>query len=141
MAMRNTPGWEMVYTSNSASQIGARQSRLIGAEYVMDRKTVFESNDKVNDCIGWCGKDGPHKAFKVSYRQLVPKKIDNILCAGRCLGAGDTIDTFRLIAPCFVTGQAAGVAAALAAKKNIAPRNLAYSELARELERQNVFIG
>lgn len=141
MAMRNTPGWEKVYTSNSASQIGARQSRLIGAEYVMDRKTVFESNDKVNDCIGWCGKDGPHKAFKVSYRQLVPKKIDNILCAGRCLGAGDTIDTFRLIAPCFVTGQAAGVAAALAAKKNIAPRNLAYSELARELERQNVFIG
>ena len=59
----------------------------------------------------------------------------------RCLGAGDTIDTFRLIAPCFVTGQAAGVAAALAAKKNIAPRNLAYSELARELERHNVFIG
>ncbi len=141
MEMRATPGWERVYTSNSASQLGVRQSRLVGAEYVMGRKEIAEENDRIADCIGWCGQDGPHASFRVSYRQLLPKKVDNLLCAGRCLGKGDTIDTFRLIAPCFMTGQAAGAAAALAALKGVAPRALSYSELARVLSEQNVYMG
>ena len=139
LEMRKTPGWENVYTSNSASQIGPRQSRLIAAEYVMGRKEIVEENDKFSDCIGWCGVDGPHKAFRVSYRQILPKKVENLLCAGRCLGKGDSIDTFRLIAPCFMTGQAAGIAAGLAAHKGIAPRALAYSDIAKALDAQGVY--
>ena len=83
--------------------------------------------------------DGPHKAFRVSYRQILPEKIENLLCAGRCLGKGDSIDTFRLIAPCFMTGQAAGIAAGLAAQKRVAPRSLAYSDIAKALDAQNVY--
>ena len=139
--MRATPGWEKVYTSNSSSQLGVRQSRLVDAEYVMGRKEIVEENDRVTDCVGWCGADGAHKAFRVSYRQLLPKRIDHLLCAGRCLGKGDSIDTFRLIAPCFVTGQAAGVAAGLAAQKGVAPRALAYSDIARALDAQGVYMG
>ncbi len=139
LAMRKTPGWEKVYTSNSASQLGVRQSRLIDAEYVMGRKEIFEENDKIKDCVGWCGVDGPHAAFRISYRQLLPKKVDNLLCAGRCLGKGDTIDTFRLIAPCFVTGQAAGAAAARAARFGITPRQLDYESLSRQLTFLNVY--
>ncbi len=137
-AMRATPGWERVYTSNSASQIGARQSRLIDAEYVMGRREIVEENEGIRDCIGWCGADGPHKAFRVSFRQLLPKGVDHLLCAGRCLGKGDSIDTFRLIAPCFMTGQAAGVAAAVAALKGVAPRAVAYGDVAKALAGQNV---
>ena len=70
----------------------------------------------------------------------MPKKIDNLLCAGRCLGTGDSIDTFRLICPCFVTGQAAGIAAALAAKGGQAPRSLDYGVLRKELVRQKVYL-
>ena len=77
----------------------------------------------------------------VSFRSLVPKKGENILAAGRCLGAPDTVDTYRLIAPCFVTGQAAGVAAALAARKGVAPRALAYSDLKAALLAQKVYLG
>ena len=51
------------------------------------------------------------------------------------------MDTFRLIAPCFVSGQAAGIAAALAAKKGVAPRALPYAALKRELENQKVYLG
>lgn len=137
-AMRSTPGWEKVYTSNSASQIGARQSRLIDAEYVMGRREIVEESEGIRDCIGWCGADGPHKAFRVSFRQLLPKGVDHILCAGRCLGKGDSIDTFRLIAPCFMTGHAAGVAAGVAALKGVAPRAVAYGDLAKALAEQNV---
>lgn len=141
LAMRGTPGWESVYTSNSASQLGVRQSRLIDAEYVMDRRRIVEENDAFDDCIGWCGADGPHPAFRVSYRQILPRKVDNLLCAGRCLGAGDSIDTFRLICPCFVTGQAAGVAAALAVRANTAPRALSYGMIKNELLKQKVYLG
>ncbi|MBO5940572.1 MAG: FAD-dependent oxidoreductase, partial [Kiritimatiellae bacterium] len=80
-------------------------------------------------------------AMPVSYRSLVPKKGENILAAGRCLGAPDSVDTFRLICPCFVTGEAAGTAAALCAKKGLSPRNLPYSELRQALENANVFLG
>ena len=139
LEMRNTPGWEGVYTSNSASQIGPRQSRLIAAEYVMGRKEIVEESDKISDCIGWCGVDGPHKAFRVPYRQILPKKVENLLCAGRCLGKGDSIDTFRLIAPCFMTGQAAGIAAGLAVQKGVTPRALAYSDIAKALDAQSVY--
>ena len=57
------------------------------------------------------------------------------------LSAPDTIDTFRLICPCFVTGQAAGVAAALAAKKGCTPRALDVTALQRELERQKACLA
>ena len=140
LEMRDTPGWEKVYTSNSASQLGVRQSRLVDAEFIVGRKEIADGFD-IPDPIGWCGHDGPHEAFRIPYRQILPKKVDHVLCAGRCLGKGDTIDTFRLICPCFVTGQAAGVAAALSAKKGIAPRALPYSDLAAELERQGVALA
>ena len=137
--MRSTPGWEKVYTSNSASQIGVRQSRLVDAEFIIGREEIRRGLD-FEDVVGWCGHDHSHAAFPVCYRQILPKKVDNLLCAGRCLGKGDTIDTFRLICPCFVTGHAAGVAAALSAKKGVAPRSLPYKTLQDELLRQKAYL-
>jgi len=137
--MQKTPGWEQVYIANTCSQIGPRASRLIDAETVVSRASL-KASGCVADAIGWCGQDGPHAAFAVPYRQLVPRRVENLLCAGRCLGAGDTIDTFRLIAPCFVTGHAAGVAAALAAKAGVVPRALSVTDLRRELQNQKAFV-
>ena len=139
LEMRSTPGWENVYTSNSASQIGVRQSRLVDAEFVIGREEIRKGLD-FDDVVGWCGHDHSHAAFPVCYRQILPKKIDNLLCAGRCLGKGDTIDTFRLICPCFVTGHAAGVAAALSARKGVAPRALSPKVLKDELLRQKAYL-
>ena len=139
-SMRQEPGWEQVFIANTCSQIGPRASRLVDTECIISRQTL-KGEWNPPDVIGWFGADGPHQAFPVPYRQIVPKRIDNVLCAGRCLGTGDTIDIFRLICPCFVTGQAAGVAAALAAKKGIAPRALPYAELRKALLAQDVYLG
>ena len=138
--MRATPGWENVYTSNSASQLGVRQSRLVDCELVLDRKAV-KAGPNPADCVCWFGKDGPHEAWPVAYRQIVPTKVDNLLVAGRCIGTGDTIDTCRLIAPCFVTGEAAGTAAALAAAKGIAPRALDVTLLQKTLRAHGAYVG
>lgn len=137
--MRKTPGWEEVYLAATTSQIGPRATRLVDTEMIIDRKSI--ANGMLGDeTIGWFGQDGVHAAWAVPYRAIVPRKVDNLLCAGRCLGAGDTIDTFRLICPCFVTGQAAGAAAGLAAQTGKTPRSLTYSALRRELLRQGVFL-
>lgn len=137
--MRKTPGWEQVYIANTCSQIGPRATRLVDAEVVLSRKDL-DRKRTFCDPIGWCGDAAGHKAHQIPYRAIVPKKIDNLLCAGRCLGTGDTVDTFRLICPCFVTGQAAGVAAALSAKGGVAPRSLEYALLRDELNRQQVLL-
>ncbi len=138
--MQKTPGWEEVYIANTCSQIGPRATRLLDAEFVHSREAQ-RLGGNLKEVVGWFGADGPkHPAMQVSYRSLVPKKGDNILAAGRCIGAPDSVDTFRLICPCFVTGEAAGTAAALCAKKGISPRNLPYGEIRKALESAKVFI-
>ena len=140
-AMRQEPGWEKVFIANTCSQIGPRVTRLIATETVVDR-AAYRKGNRPADTIGVFGADGRHGApLYVPYRQLLPKGVENILCAGRMLGAPDTCDTFRLICPCFVTGEAAGVAAALCAKKGVSPRNLQYAELRLALERAQVVLG
>ena len=138
--MRKTPGWEQVYVANTCSQIGPRATRLLESELVVDRAAEAAKRNET-EVVGWMGNCGAHNGMAVSFRSLVPKKGENILAAGRCLGAPDTVDTYRLIAPCFVTGQAAGVAAALAAQKGVAPRALAYSDLKSALLAQKVYLG
>ena len=138
--MRKTPGWEQVYIANNCSQIGPRATRILESELICDRAAeAAKANEK--EVVGWFGNCGAHNGLAVPYRCLLPKRGENVLAAGRCIGAPDTIDTFRLICPCFVSGQAAGTAAALAARKGVTPRNLAYADLRRELERQKVWLG
>lgn len=138
--MRQTPGWEKVYIANNCSMIGPRATRLLDAELVVDR-AAESARANEREVVGWFGNCGAHNGMALSFRSLVPKTGENVLAAGRCLGAPDTVDTFRLIAPCFVSGQAAGVAAALAAQKGLAPRALAYADLRRALEGQGVYLG
>ena len=138
--MRKTPGWEEVFIANTCSMIGPRATRLVDAEVVLSRKDL-NAGPTFPDTIGWCGDAAGHKAHPVPYRALVPKKVDNLLCAGRCLGTGDSVDTFRLICPCFVTGEAAGTAAALAALKGVTPRALDVTALQRRLRDAKAYLG
>lgn len=137
--LRNTPGWEQVFIANTCSQIGPRVTRLLKSELVVDRKMLAGKWDPA-DSVGWFGVDGLHQAFKLPYRALVPVGVENLLSAGRCIGAPDTCDTFRLIAPCFVMGEAAGTAAAIAAKSGISPREVNIAELQKTLVKNGVYI-
>ena len=139
--MRATPGWEQVYIANTCSQIGPRNTRLLDSGLVVTREMVEKGYD-CPDVVGWMGSDGPHcKGVPVSYRSLLPNGVENLLAAGRCLGAPDSCDIYRLICPCFVTGEAAGTAAALAAAKGISPRRLDVGELQRKLAAGKVWLG
>ena len=83
-----------------------------------------------------------HRAMRIPYRSLVPRDIDGLLFAGRCLSAGpDAMVQLRLIPVCFATGQAAGVAAALAVRHGVAPRDVAVDEVQDALLRQGMELG
>lgn len=138
--MRRDPNWKETFIVNICSQIGVRATRLLDAELVLTQQDIVKCG-RFHDAVGVFGMRMAYPSFQVPYRALLPKKVENLLVAGRCLGAPDSIETFRLIAPCFVTGQAAGTAAALAAKAGCPPRELDIGALQKALRAANVYMG
>jgi hypothetical protein len=59
---------------------------------------------------------GKGESYGVPYRILTPKGLDNVLVAGRCVSTDQLVHgSLRVMPGCFITGQAAGIAAAMAA--------------------------
>lgn len=89
-----------------------RMTRRIAGEYTLDTKemhTYFE--DSIGMVADW-KKRGP--VYEVPFRTLYSKEIKNLICAGRCTSVTDGMwDIMRVIPCCAVTGEAAGVAAAM----------------------------
>ena len=76
----------------------------------------------------------PDPGWEAPYESLIPKELDGLLAAGRCIGAaGYAWEIFRVIPAAALTGEAAGIAAALCAERGIRPRDLPYRELSRAL--------
>ncbi len=72
--------------------------------------------------------------YDIPYRCLTPKGVDNLLVSGRCISAThEAMAGARVMGTCVAVGQAAGVAAALAAHKGIAPRAVQAAEVQRLL--------
>jgi hypothetical protein len=77
----------------------------------------------------------------IPYRALLPKRIRNLLVAGRSIG-GDRIAhaATRNMSCCAVAGQGAGIAAAVAVKGNRDTAEIDLVPVQAELERQGVRI-
>lgn len=59
---------------------------------------------------------GKGESFGVPYRCLTPKGLRNVLVAGRCISTDRQVNgSVRIMACCLNTGEAAGIAAAMAA--------------------------
>ena len=80
--------------------------------------------------------------ISVPYGALIPAELDNILGAGRHVACDASSHTFlREIPQCWLTGQAAGIAAALAAGSGMRPRDVKASAIQRELLRQGAYLS
>ncbi len=140
--IREKPGYEDVYLVETAPQIGVRISRLLDGVKQLTYKGV-ESGQRWDDCIGWSGDwTGTDFEWQIPYGALVPKKVDNILVAGRCLSAEPKMaDLIRVIPPCFVTGHAAGVAAAVSLADGCLPREVDVAKVQKILKEQGAYFG
>ena len=78
---------------------------------------------------------------KIPYQALIPKNSKRILCAGRCISSDTNANSaIRVEAVCMATGQAAGCAAAISAKRDIELKNISYNELCDSLMAINAIV-
>jgi len=139
--LRQKPGNEQVYLTETAPQLGVRLSRLLDG---VKKLTVQEirSGAKFKDVIGYSGAYANAPEFQIPYGSLVPAKVENVLAAGRCISAEfEVADITRLIPVCWVTGQAAGLASALCIQDKCKPRNVSVTKLQDLLHQQGAYLG
>ncbi len=140
--LRETPGYEDVYLMETAPQLGVRISRLLDGVKQLTYKDA-EASTPYPDMIGWSGDwTGTNFEWQIPYGALVPRKVDNILAAGRCLSAERKMaDLIRVIPPCFVTGHAAGVAAAVSLQDGCLVRDVEVTKVQKILKEQGAYMG
>ena len=84
---------------------------------------------------------------QLPYRMLLPRRelagrVANLLVAGRCASmTHEGHSAARVSGACFVMGQAAGTAAALALARGVRPHALPVAELQRALAADGAFLG
>lgn len=142
--MRATPGYEAAYLASTCSQIGVRATRLMkGLATVAKNDADVLKGAKRADAVAVSGSEGCRRPeFAIPYGCLIPQGVDNVLAAGRCISCSpDIIDRIRLFPVCFVTGHAAGVAAAIAARRGVTPREVDVSEIRRQLLKEGAYLG
>jgi len=145
-----TPGFKKAKLRTIGASVGTRESRKIIGEYEITEHDV-RNQGRFEDSIGICPEfiDGygiaimptTGRYFQVPYGIIVPQKIDNLLVVGRCV-AGDKIShaATRQMCCCMVTGQGAGVAAAVSIKDNVFCRQVNIKEVQEILKNQGVRI-
>ena len=140
------PGCESAKLRNFGMTLGIRDTRKIDAVYNMTELDVREQA-RFDESVGIFPEfiDGygililptTGRYFHLPYRTLLPKGVENLICAGRITG-GDRVShaATRNMMCCAVTGQAAGTAAALSVKRNEAFDSLSVAALQDELKHQ-----
>lgn len=162
---KNIPGCEDCYLVDTGFQLGIRETRRIIGDYIITAEDIVEGS-KFDDAI--CRnanfldihlpKKGAKKAENkewyedtkalklgdwqdIPYRALLPKGLDNIIVAGRCIsGTHEAMSSYRLMPTCMGMGQAAGTAAAIAVTNNQTPREIDIPQLQEKLRKEKVII-
>ena len=104
------------YLMDIAPQLGTRCSRRLDGEIFLTKQT-FIDNPEYDDVIAWSATGYCDAPIEIPYGACLPKKVENLLAAGRHISADQlAIGAVQLIPQCVQTGQATGVAAAVAIK-------------------------
>jgi hypothetical protein len=151
----NVPGCEDAYFVSSGPFIGVRETRRIDGQYVLNEQDIL-SGRKFDDAVAtgcWYLDIHPNETtagsawhsepvfpdpYDISYRTLLPKKIDNLLVAGRCHSATQkAASSSRVTCTAMAMGQAAGTAAALAIETKTTPAELSGVLVRQRLDAQH----
>lgn len=135
----HAPGFEQAWPMLMAPQIGTRHGRrLAGVKSV--RRADWDAGAVEADEIGISPSPSPKfPNISVPYGALVPERLDGVLAAGKHISCDTNSHGFmREIPQCWLTGQAAGTAAALAADAGVLPREVDVGRLQSLLIAQGV---
>jgi len=149
---RYVPGFEKAYVLQSGVNVGVRETRRILGDYQLTADDVLSAR-KFDDAIarGAYPVDihnptgigtvlrrlPPGEAYDIPLRCLMPRNAEGLIVAGRCIsGTHEAHSSYRVMPIVMATGQAAGVTAAIAARRSVRPRDIAAKEVQHELVRQ-----
>ncbi len=134
--LKGIPGLEKVKLESMSPEVGVRETYRVAGEYLITQED-YTSGRRWEDSLCYAfypidlhdkktGVKPAHLAegvvATVPLRALIPKGSQNMLVAGRCLSSDRLANSaLRVQATCMATGQAAGAAAALAAKQGVSP--------------------
>ena len=137
----NAPGFENAFLFLSAPQLGVRHARRLTGTSKMTR-AQWPTGQVLEDEIGVTPSVSPKfPNISIPYGSLVPADLDGLLACGRHIACDPNSHGFmREIPQCWITGQAAGVGAALAANRDIEPRAVDLNELQSKLAGQGVYL-
>jgi hypothetical protein len=147
MFREHVAGCEGCYVAGPAPSAGQRRARAIRCEYELQQADCTEGRrfeDQIAcfsfiDNSEYFVRDGG--AYGIPYRALVPRRLDNVLIAGRMMSV-DLVahNSTRNTVCCLACGQAAGAGAALAAEKGLSPAEVDVEELRGRLEDAGVLL-
>lgn len=130
--VRHVPGFERARLITTAPSIGVRETRRIVGEYVLTADDVIRAREfedriarspypiDIHDPSGKGWRIIPiagGSSASIPYRCLVPLNARNLLVAGRCISVDpEAFGSIRVMAVCMATGEATGIAAAMASR-------------------------
>jgi hypothetical protein len=149
---RYVPGFERAYIAQSGVHTGVRETRRILGDYQLTADDVLEGR-RFDDVVarGAYPVDihnpkgsgtvlkrlPPGAAYDIPLRALLPRGVEDLLVAGRCLsGTHEAHSSYRVMPIVMATGQAAGVCAGLAAGRDVTPRALPVGDVQAALVAQ-----
>ncbi len=138
---QHAPGFEDAFLMLSAPQIGVRHTRrLKGVGAVL--RADWPRGEAFADEIGVSPAASPtFPNISTPDGALVPARLDGLLACGRHISCDRNSHGFmREIPQCWITGQAAGVAAAIAVVQGVEPRAVDMAALQSALLRQGVYL-
>ena len=137
----HAPGFEQAWMMLSAPQLGVRHARrLVGVDAVLRER--WPQGLALADEIGVTPAVSPKfPNISIPYGALVPVQLDGLLACGRHISCDKNSHGFmREIPQCWITGQAAGVAAAVAVAQGVQPRAVDIARVQAALQRQGVYL-
>lgn len=152
---RYVPGYENCRVCDSSDTVGVRESRRIcGVDSVCDADVeqgrmhpdaivhnAWFLIDIHNPAGGGQAEGHSHMAqpYDIPYGAILPRDVDGMLLAGRCIsGTHRAHASYRVMAICMAMGEAAGIAAALAAERGVDPKVIPASDIRAELAARGV---
>jgi hypothetical protein len=155
--LQTVPGFESSYIVDIAPQLGVRETRRIIGDYVLSEDDVLGCAD-FDDSIGrngwpieehmhgdivWRWPDIPKARGynQLPYRMIVPRNVENLFTVGRCASMTHLGQSAaRVSGACFAMGEAAGTAADIALRANVAPRAVDPKTLQNALTAQGALL-
>lgn len=138
--LKGVEGFEDAYLEDLAWQLGIYESRRLEGRYILGR---WDEGASFEDTIAFTGDWVRYGVtYEIPYRCLLPQRTEQLLVAGRCISADHRVhQATKEIPPCFATGEAAGIAAAMSASSGVATSTLDVVELRAQLRKAGAILG